>query len=58
MGVDWEKLAYLLEFDHEVVHIIKANNSGKEEERVESSAETSFVTGWMEGRVSQSHGGG
>ena len=51
VGVDWEKLAYRLEFGHAVVRTIKENNSGKEE-RVESSCRD-MLCRWLDGGACQ-----
>ena len=47
IGVDWEKLALRLEFDHPVIETIKDNNSGRNE-RNEWSCQD-MLRRWLDG---------
>ena len=51
VGVDWEKLALRLEFDHNVIRTVKENNSGKDE-RIESSCRD-MLCRWLDGEACQ-----
>ena len=51
LGVDWEKLAYCLEFHHHVLQTIKENNSGRDE-RIERCCQD-MLCRWLDGEGSQ-----
>ena len=51
LGVDWEKLAYRLEFDHNVIETIKDNNSGRNERNERSCQD--MLRRWLDGEACQ-----
>ena len=51
IGVDWENLALLLEFDNSVIRIIRENHSGRNE-RIERSCQD-MLHRWLDGEACQ-----
>ena len=51
VGVDWETLALILEFDHCVIETVKDNNSGRNERNERSCRD--ILRRWLDGEAGQ-----